>query len=70
MYGSMVMDFESVEEVATNIASAHFKNRTVYTALEELSALTLDDVNRQLQNMFRADKKTVFTVMPLEDNND
>ncbi len=70
MYGSMVMDFESVEEVATNIASAHFKDRTVYTALEQLSALTLDDVNSQLQNMFRADKKTIFTVMPLEADND
>ena len=70
MYGSMIMDFESVEEVATNAAAAHFKGRTVYTALEQLSALTLEEVNCQLQNMFRQDKKTVFTVMPLEDNND
>ena len=70
MYGSMIMDFESVEEVATNIAAAHFKGRNVYTALEQLSVLTLDDINAQLKNMFRQDKKTVFTVMPLEADND
>ncbi len=70
MYGSMIVDFESVEEVATNIASAHFKGRNAYTALEELSALTLDDVNNQLKNMFREDKCTVFTVMPMEGEND
>jgi len=70
MYGSMVVDFENVEEVATNMASAHFKGRTAYTALEELSALTLDDVNRQLQKMFRPDKRTVFTVLPMEECDD
>lgn len=70
MYGSMVVDFESVEEVATNMASAHFKGRTAYTALEELSTLTLDDVNRQLQTMFRPDKRTVFTVLPMEECDD
>ena len=70
MYGSMVVDFESVEEVATNIASAHFKGRTAYTSLEELSALTLEDVNRQLRGMFREDKRTVFTVMPVGYRND
>lgn len=69
MYGSMIVDFESVEEVATNMAAAHFKGRTAYTALEELSNLTLEDVNNQLKNMFRSDKRTIFTVMPLEAKN-
>lgn len=70
MYGSMIVDFENVEEVATSIANAHFKGRTAYTALETLSGITLEDVNSQLQTMFRQDKRTVFTVLPLEDKND
>ena len=70
MYGSMIVDFENVEEVATNMASAFFKGRTAYTALETLSGITLEDVNNQLKNMFRKDKRTVFTVMPLEEKND
>lgn len=70
MYGSMIVDFENVEEVATSIANAHFKGRTAYTALETLSGITLEDVNSQLQTMFRRDKRTVFTVLPLEDKND
>jgi predicted Zn-dependent peptidase len=70
MYGSMIVDFENVEEVATNIASAHFKGRTAYTALETLSAISLEDVNAQLSEMFRKDKRTVFTVMPLEEKDD
>ena len=59
-----------MEEVATNMASAFFKGRTAYTALETLSGITLEDVNNQLKNMFRKDKRTVFTVMPLEEKND
>jgi len=70
LYGSMIVDFENVEEVATNMAAAHFKDRTAYTALETLSIITLDDVNSQLQNMFREDKRTVFTVMPMEETDD
>ena len=70
MYGSMIVDFENVEEVATNIANAHFKGRTAYTALETLSAITLEDVNSQMQTMFRPDKRTVFTVMPMEGKDD
>ena len=70
MYGSMIVDFENVEEVATSIANSHFKGRTVYTALETLSAITLEDVNSQLQTMFRPDKRTVFTVMPMEGKDD
>ena len=70
MYGSMVVDFENVEEVATNMVTAHFKGRTAYTSLETLSALTLDEVNEQLGRMFRDDKRTIFTVMPMEKEND
>ena len=70
MYGSMIVDFENVEEVATSIASAFFKGRTAYTAIETLSSITLEDVNNQLKSMFRNDKRTVFTVMPLEGKND
>ena len=62
MYGSMIVDFENVEEVATSIANAHFKGRTAYTALETLSGITLEDGNSQLQTMFRRDQRTVFTV--------
>ena len=70
MYGGMIVDFENVEEVATNIVNAHFKNRTLYSALDVLSELTLDDVNRQLEKMFREDKCTVFTILPTGESDD
>ncbi len=70
MYGNMIVDFENVEEVATNIVTAYFKGRTAYTSLETLSTITLDDVNQQLKMMFREDKRTVFTIMPMEKDND
>ena len=34
MYGSMVVDFENVEEVATSIVNQYFKGNTVYNSLE------------------------------------
>ena len=70
IYGSMIMSFENVEEVATEMVNAHFKGGNLYTAMDTLAALTLDDVNSQLKNMMRDDKKSVFKVLPLEDVND
>ena len=53
MYGSMVVDFENVEEVATNIASAHFKGRTAYTALETFG---IEGFQRLIFNIFSISK--------------
>ena len=65
MYGSMIEEFENVEEVATNMVTAHFKNHSLYTPLERLGELTLQDVNEQLETMFCEEKSTVFTIMPM-----
>ena len=67
MYGSMVVDFENVEEVATSIVNQYFKGNTVYNSLEIFKEITLEDVNNQLKQMFNIDKRTVFTAYPLED---
>ncbi|MBQ7283634.1 MAG: hypothetical protein IJW74_02100 [Oscillospiraceae bacterium] len=67
MYGSMVVDFENVEEVATSIVNQYFKGNTVYNSLEIFKEITLEDVNQQLRQMFNTDKCTVFTAYPLED---
>jgi len=66
MYGSLIIEFENVEEIAHDMVTEHFKGRTVYSGIETLSELTLDDVNEQLSRMFNSDKKTVFTVYPME----
>ncbi|MEG1895266.1 MAG: insulinase family protein, partial [Oscillospiraceae bacterium] len=67
MYGSMIMDFENVEEVATNIVNSYFNGETVYHSIEVLSKLTLGDVNDSLKHMFDNKKRTIFTVLPSED---
>lgn len=66
MYGNMIIDFENAEEVATSMVNAFFKGQTIYSSLEVLSQVTLEDVNCQLKNMFNNTKKTVFTVLPSE----
>ena len=66
MYGSMVVDFENVEEVATSMVNQYFKGNTLYNSLETFKEITLEDVNNQLKDMFRDDKRTVFTVYPVE----
>ncbi|MEG3030574.1 MAG: hypothetical protein RR827_09290, partial [Oscillospiraceae bacterium] len=67
MYGSMIMDFENIEEVATNIVNAYFSGETAYNSLEVLSRLTLKDVNDGLKHMFDNKKRTIFTILPSED---
>ncbi len=66
LYGNMIVDFENIEEIASNMVTAHFKGRDLYTYLDTISQVTLDDVNDQLRKMFREDRKTVFTILPLE----
>lgn len=66
MYGSMVVDFENVEEVATTIVNQYFKGLTAYNSLEIFKEITLEDVNAQLKTMFNRDKCTVFTAYPME----
>jgi predicted Zn-dependent peptidase len=67
MYGSMVVDFENVEEVATSLVNQYFKGNTAYNSLEIFKEITLEDVNAQLKTMFNIDKRTVFTALPMED---
>ncbi len=69
LYGSLIVDFENVEEVAGNIITAHFRNYTAYDQIETLKEITLEDVNNQLLEMFNEDRKTVFTVMPINEEN-
>lgn len=64
LYGNMIVDFENAEDVATNMVSSHFKGRNLYTNLDVLSELTLDEANAQLKQMFRHGKRTVFTIAP------
>ena len=66
MYGSLIMDFENVEEVATGIVNQHFRGCNAYSTLEAFKEITLDDVNNQLRGMFNIDKRTVFTAYPAE----
>lgn len=66
MYGSMIVDFENVEEVATNIVNNYFKGYSIYDPLEVLSGITLEQVNRQLSTMFNQELRTIFKVLPLE----
>lgn len=66
MYGSMIVDFENVEEVATNAVNQYFKGNSIYNSIEQLKNITLEDVNNQLQTMFNEDKMCVFTAYPTE----
>ncbi|MBR5251730.1 MAG: insulinase family protein [Oscillospiraceae bacterium] len=66
MYGSMIIDFENIEEVATSMVNQYFKGNTLYNSLETFREITLEDVNCQLRQMFRDDRRTVFTVYPTE----
>ena len=66
MYGSMIIDFENAEEVATSLVNQYFKGNTIYNSLEVFKTITLDDVNEQLKTMFNNDKCTIFKALPLE----
>ncbi|MEG2930845.1 MAG: pitrilysin family protein, partial [Ruthenibacterium sp.] len=64
MYGEMVQDLESVDDVAAGMAGAFFKGRTPAQEMETLAALTVNDVNAALQTMLCEEVSATVIIRP------
>ena len=67
MYGELVQDLETVDDVATGMAGAFFKGRTPAQEMETLAALTVDDVNAALKTMLREERSATVIIRPSGD---
>lgn len=66
MYGTTVQMFNDVELVANELVNSYFSHRGIYDALDVIASVTLQDVNRILQDSFREDTMAISIVESAE----
>lgn len=66
IYGSAICGLDSVENTATKMLYAEFKNASIYDILDEVQAITCAEVEAQLRRMFRREKSALSVVWPTD----
>ncbi len=64
LYGSLICGLDSVENTATKMLYAAFKNATLYDIIDASEKINQAEVEAQLRSMFRTDRKTMAVVRP------
>ncbi len=64
MYGELVSDLENIDDVASGMASAYFKNRSQADEIAALAVLEADDVNKALSSMLCENRSATVIIRP------
>lgn len=64
--GEFLKSFNSLEFIANNFPAYHFKKINFFTYMELLNRLTLEEVNRRLQEHFSAENHARSVILPKE----
>jgi predicted Zn-dependent peptidase len=62
--GEFLKSFNSLEFIANNFLAYHFRKINFFSYLEVLQSMTLDDVNKRLQEHFAADNMARSVILP------
>lgn len=68
MYGSLIQDLESVEDMASGMASTFFKGYTLYDEIEALANVTKQDIDNALQNMCLEENSAYVIIRPIKED--
>lgn len=68
MYGSLIQDLESVEDMASGMASTFFKGHTLYDEIEALANVTKQDVDSALQYMCLEKNSVQVIIRPVKED--
>lgn len=66
MYGSAILCFNDVSQVAQELVTSYFSGQTIYDPMEIIKNTTLDDVNTRLKNCFDPEKMAISIVNPIK----
>lgn len=64
MFGMAIQSFNDVEQVANEMVTAYFSNRSIYDSLELLSKVTVEEANSLLQNAFDEKRLAISIINP------
>ena len=61
-YGSLIMDFDSIDSISNSLISAHFNGEGLFDQLKLLESITIDDVNRRLKEAFNIENSSMSVI--------
>lgn len=61
-YGSLVMDFDSIDSIGNSLISAYFNNEGIYDQLKLLESITVEDVNNRLRTAFNIENSSMSVI--------
>ncbi|MEG2429834.1 MAG: insulinase family protein [Oscillospiraceae bacterium] len=65
-YGRAIMNFNDVEDIATDMLSLHMTKNNVYDTINILAKLKLEDINELLKSSFNKDYMAISIVNPIK----
>lgn len=66
IYGRLAASYDSVENVANNIAGCRFMDMGPFDAIEAVANVTLDDVQQYLKKLFVKDRCALSVISPIK----
>lgn len=68
IYGDLIANLESVDDVASGMASAYFKGHTLYDEIEALASITAEEVDAMLQKTLLPDACATVIIRPIDED--
>ncbi len=66
LYGEIVSALNSTASIANGLVNMHLKGRELFTYIDSMADLTLEDVTRQLEKVFQKERSVLSVVLPLQ----
>lgn len=61
-YGSLIMDFDSVDSISNSLVSAYFNGEGLYDQLKLLESITAEDIDRRLRTAFNIENSSMSVI--------
>lgn len=68
LYGAEVISFDSAESLGDAAVACDFAGIDIFTDINTLNELTLEDCNKVLKDIFKEESSAVSVIYPLEEN--
>lgn len=66
LYGRLVMEFNEVEDLATNLVDAHLNGGTMFDRIHAVRTLTVQDVNERLSHILDDEYTALSVILPMD----
>ena len=66
-YGSLIMDFDSIDSISNSLIGAYFNGEGLFDQLKLLESITIEDVNRRLREAFNIENSSMSVIKNKEE---